>query len=554
MFLNKTGHYILLLVIASFAFLPFLGNTHLFDWDEINFAECAREMIVSGNYTTVTINYQPFWEKPPLFIWMQVISMKLFGINEFAARFPNVVCGFLTLIFLFNIGNKLYDTKMGWLWVLFYIGSFLPHLYFRSGIIDPWFNLFIFAAIYFFYVHSSKHTSFNKQNKNHKYLVFSGISLGLAVMTKGPAAILIFGLTLVIFWFINHRKNLASIKGLIYFSIAVIVTGSLWFIIEIINGRFYIVKDFFEYQVRLFKTQDAGHGGPFYYHFIVLLIGCFPASIPAIASFTMRSADTPQQKAFKRWMMILFWVVLILFSIVKTKIVHYSSLCYFPITFLAAYTIHKQITYPLNYKWRKWKSALMLFIGTTFSLAIAGIPLVLKQKEKLIESGIIKDDFALANLEANVTWTGYESIAGIVLFVGVIASFIFIIKSQQIIGYTISAFTVVIVLHLISSMYLSKIEAYSQGTVIAYYKALAQKDCYVETLGFKSYAHLFYTKKKPLENKRAYEMSYLLNEVTDKPVVFVCKSTYAETVKNDYPQLKFSHCKNGFCFFIKSKD
>lgn len=551
MFLNRAGNYILILVIAIASFLPFLGNTHLFDWDEINFAECAREMIETGNYSTVTINYQPFWEKPPLFIWMQVISMKIFGINEFAARFPNVVCGFLTLLFVFNIGTKLYDIKMGWLWVMFYVGSFLPHLYFRSGIIDPWFNLFIFASIYFFYVYSSNYTSFNKENKNNFHLVLSGISLGLAVMTKGPAAILIFGLTLVIFWFINQRKNLASFKGLVYFSLAVILTGSLWFIIEIINGRFYILEDFFEYQVRLFKTQDAGHGGPFFYHFIVLLIGCFPASIPAIASFSMRSADTPQQKAFKRWMMILFWVVLILFSIVKTKIVHYSSLCYFPITFLAAYTIHKQISYPLNYKWRKWKSVLMIIIGITLSLAISAIPFVLMQKEKLIESGFIKDEFALANLEAEINWTGFESIAGIILLFGFIVSFVFILKRQQFIGYTISAFSVVITLHLISALYLDKIEGYSQGTVIAYYKALSKKDCYVETLGFKSYSHLFYTKKKPLANKLAYEMSYLLNEKTDKPVVFVCKNTYTETVKKDYRQLKFSHCKNGFCFFIK---
>jgi len=43
-------------------FVPFLGSVHLFDWDEINFAECAREMVTSGNYSTVTIDYLPFWE------------------------------------------------------------------------------------------------------------------------------------------------------------------------------------------------------------------------------------------------------------------------------------------------------------------------------------------------------------------------------------------------------------------------------------------------------------------------------------------------------------
>ena len=101
-------HNLLIILIGTALFVPFLGEVHLFDWDEINFAECAREMIVSGNYSSVTINFLPFWEKPPLFIWMQVLSMKLFGINEFAARFPNAICGIVTMLVLFNIGKKLH--------------------------------------------------------------------------------------------------------------------------------------------------------------------------------------------------------------------------------------------------------------------------------------------------------------------------------------------------------------------------------------------------------------------------------------------------------------
>jgi 4-amino-4-deoxy-L-arabinose transferase-like glycosyltransferase len=66
--------------------------------DEINFAESAREMIVTGDYSKVQINFNPFWEKPPLFIWMQVLSMKIFGINEFAARFPNAVFWYFNFV------------------------------------------------------------------------------------------------------------------------------------------------------------------------------------------------------------------------------------------------------------------------------------------------------------------------------------------------------------------------------------------------------------------------------------------------------------------------
>ncbi|MDP4686851.1 MAG: glycosyltransferase family 39 protein, partial [Salibacteraceae bacterium] len=97
---------LILLVYSALLFVPFLGAVHLFDWDEINFAESAREMLLTGNWFQVQINFEPFWEKPPLFFWMQVLSMKAFGINEFAARFPNAICGIVTLQVLFSIGLK----------------------------------------------------------------------------------------------------------------------------------------------------------------------------------------------------------------------------------------------------------------------------------------------------------------------------------------------------------------------------------------------------------------------------------------------------------------
>ena len=177
---------IVIVTIAFLLFIPFLGAVHLFDWDEINFAECAREMIITHDYFSVKINFQPFWEKPPLFILMQVLSMSSFGINEFAARLPNAICGIITLLVLYNIGRKLVDDKFGLIWVLAYAGSFLPHFYFKSGIIDPWFHLFIFLGIYYFILFTN--------NKTIRLLIFSALFIGLGVLTKGPVAVLVFGL------------------------------------------------------------------------------------------------------------------------------------------------------------------------------------------------------------------------------------------------------------------------------------------------------------------------------------------------------------------------
>ena len=142
--------YGLIAALGAVFFLPFLGNVHLFDWDEINFAECAREMLTTGDWLRPHINFTPFWEKPPLFIWLQALSMHFLGINEYAARLPNALCGIATLLVIYHFGKRLYDATFGWLWVLSYVGSILPHLYFKSGIIDPIFNLFIFLSLLFF--------------------------------------------------------------------------------------------------------------------------------------------------------------------------------------------------------------------------------------------------------------------------------------------------------------------------------------------------------------------------------------------------------------------
>jgi len=134
----------LIIACGLLLFVPYLGEVHLFDWDELNFAESSREMLVTGDYFTVKIDYSPFHEKPPLFMIVQAVSMAIFGVNEFAARLPNAILGIIILVVSFNIGTRLFDEKFGILWVLSWIGSLLPHFYFKSGIIDPYFNFFIF--------------------------------------------------------------------------------------------------------------------------------------------------------------------------------------------------------------------------------------------------------------------------------------------------------------------------------------------------------------------------------------------------------------------------
>ncbi|MDX9905985.1 MAG: glycosyltransferase family 39 protein [Bacteroidales bacterium] len=582
---NNTLKHLLIVVVGALLFLPFLGNVALFDWDEVNFAEIAREMIVTGDYLNVQINYQPFWEKPPLFIWMQALSMKLFGINEFAARFPNAICGITTLLVIFAIGKKIHNAKMGLTWVLVYAGSILPFFYFKSGIIDPWFNLFIFLGIYFAitYIDRSRVQLFNGSivnepdissfsptvlhSNSHKFLhspgllVFlSGAAIGLAILTKGPVALLIFGLVAIVFLFsfilTNIKKSTTSqnqiskfpnfqiiSKSLSLFAIGLLLTGGSWFLIMIASGHLDVVIDFIVYQVRLFSTKDAGHGGFPGYHVVILMLGVFPASAFLFGGLKAGPEENFLQKNWRRVMIILLATVVVLFEIVQTKIVHYSSLAYFPLTYLAALAIYRT---GFSEKPFSRSSRIILWtLAILWMTVIAGFTLVGLNKVWLMNSGLIKDPFAVANLAADIRWTGFETLVALALIPG-IAGFFMLKKPFH---KTISLFGASLVFTFLTmTIFTGKIEGYVQRAPIEFYEKHSSEECYINTLGYKSYAHLFYGKKMPPVNPLSYDKEWLLNGKIDKTAYFVYKITKKEEYSRLYPQLTVLYEKNGFIF------
>ncbi len=251
-----------LIVIGALLFLPYLGSVHLFDWDEINFAESAREMLLTHNWRLVQINFQPFYEKPPLFIWLQALSMKYWGVNEFAARLPNAICGMVTMVVVFNAGRSVFKSQMGVLWALLFACSMLPQIYFKSGIIDPVFNLFIFLGIFFMFKTSviNDFEPGKSARKNRKvHLILSGLFIGLATLTKGPVAILLVMLTGAVYMIVNRGKLKLEISQFFVWWIVILLVIISWLSFEIHANGMKFVHEFIDYQIRLFKTEDAGH-------------------------------------------------------------------------------------------------------------------------------------------------------------------------------------------------------------------------------------------------------------------------------------------------------
>lgn len=525
--------------LAALFFVPFLGGVHLFDWDEINFAECSREMILTGEYLRPKINFEPFWEKPPLFIWFQSISMHIFGINEYAARFPNAICGITTLLVIYAIGKKLYDSTFGWLWVLSYFGSILPHLYFKSGIIDPWFNLFIFLSIYFLIKSEDE-----KAQHTPLSIFMGGLFSGLAILTKGPVGYLIASLAWFFKSLIYRDLSLRKIKQYIYFSITALLVTMLWFGVETLKNGLWFIQTFIEYNIRLAKTEDAGHGGFVGYHFVVIFFGCFPASIFALRSLFKNYNFFDEKVNFTRWMKVLFWVVIILFSIVQSKIVHYSSMCYLPLTFLSAITLKHLLDSPFIYPFIK---KLVVSLGILLGTLVAIIPFI-GQHISILKPLFQEDIFALKNLDAAVHWSGWEAVAGVFLIFTSIA-FIFALKMRGILRGVIHLFlTTAIFVNLVLILFINNIEGYSQNAAIEFYKSKSKEDCYVATYGYKSYAHIFYTQKRVPQNPLHSNHEWLMRGEIDKPTYWVAKYSNKNEL-DSVSTLKYLYDKNGFVFY-----
>ncbi len=556
-------------ILGSLFFIPFIGNVHLFDWDEINFAECAREMIVTGNYFRMTIDYLPFNEKPPLFIWFQAISMNLFGVNEFAARFPNAICGVVALIVLFHIGRKLYDQTFGIFWAGSYFGSILPHFYFKSGIIDPFFNLFIFLGLYYFFLFykgwSAKEITSNSKRKWHD-LALASLFIGLAIMTKGPVAFLVISLCVGVYYLYTLWKPLPTAQPLtlsfffreyLAFSVGTLAVTLVWYGVEfLLHGEKFII-DFTLRQYAMLSTHDAGHEGFIGYHFVVLLLGCFPASVFALASFSKQEQEKDYQVLFKTFMQILFWVVLILFSFVKTKIVHYSSLCYYPLTYLSALTLYQLWQGKMQYK--KWISIALSIICIVWGLVVVTVPLI-GLNPQFIQELLANDKFAQANFNAEVPWTGWEALVGVYFIIVLIISIFFFKKNHILRGFYILFGGTAVMLTLVLIFYLGKVERYTQRAAIEFLKTLQGKDCYVMTIGYKSYAQYFYAQTQPA-TKPQFDgdirwQNWLFYNKIDKDLYVLTKNTteqeLLDLIKPNQAEWERLYEKNGFVFYKRA--
>ncbi|MBO6088030.1 glycosyltransferase family 39 protein [bacterium] len=343
-FVNKYGNILAVLglfVVCVFVYFLNIGNYPLMDVDETRYVSMARDMFNSKDFMTLYLNGEYFFEKPPLYFWLECLSFGLFGkINEFTARFPVALLGMFSTFAVYFTGKKIVNPKFGFISALVLTTTVEFAMLARYAILD-----IVLTSLIVFSVLSGFLTQF-VQDRNKKYFwwlfyLFSA----LAVIAKGiPGFVIPFGVmffvTLFNKTFKQNFKPQYILPGVILFLLIVLPWHIAMFNMhDPLFFNEYIMKHHIN---RFFSSSEIARKQPFYFYFLTLLWGAMPymLSLIAVGIAKLKNWVKPDflnmtdERKFLWFNIIAFCFTFLFFSSSSTKLVTYILPVYFFLSFI----------------------------------------------------------------------------------------------------------------------------------------------------------------------------------------------------------------------------
>ena len=210
--MNKTQRPLVWLLFALLITrLLTLGFYPLFDTTEARYAEIARKMVELNDWITPWDQYGiAFWAKPPLSFWASATSLKLFGINEFAARLPHFLLGILILWLVWNWLARSRPVEA--LYAIVLLAASL--LFFASaGAVMTDMSLALGCIITMRGLWVGLHGS-PDERRRERWLLFIGAGIGL--LAKGPIALVLTGMPILL-WTVTQSRVSIVIRAFPWF-------------------------------------------------------------------------------------------------------------------------------------------------------------------------------------------------------------------------------------------------------------------------------------------------------------------------------------------------
>ncbi|GGK49507.1 ArnT family glycosyltransferase [Gramella jeungdoensis] len=317
----------------------------LMDKTEARYAEIARIMAETNNWTTLQIDYGvPFWAKPPLSTWLSALSFNIFGVNEFAARFPYLL---LNIIIVLLIGKYAKRKGLDFLLpalILLTIPEFLLH----TGVVSTDTALAFCVTLVMISFWEGIH---NIAQNFWKYLFFIGLGLGL--LAKGPIIIILTAPPIFV-WMVIFKQYKTVWKSLPWV-LGILITGLVaipWYYLaeQKTPGFFnyFIVGEHFK---RFLSSGWKGdkYGFPKSQPMGMIWVFLFLFAIPWIQILAIKVWKNKAILLKNKWVaFLLFWILWtpIFFTVSKSLIHPYIMPVMVPIALLITHfweeTTHKK--------------------------------------------------------------------------------------------------------------------------------------------------------------------------------------------------------------------
>lgn len=362
---------ITLSIIIAAAYLFIASRSTLWDRDEPRFARAAVEMLQSGNYLVPTFNGQLWADKPILTYWLMSLSIKLFGVNEFACRFWSALGTAISCLLTFAIGKKILGARQG-LWAMIILASSVMILVVGTmatadGITLP---LILGAMAVFIWGLSNGFRFY--------HIVFIGILMGFGMLAKGPIGALPLPVMIISLWFlrINYRDFIKkSLAILVSFFLAAAIF-LLWAIpADIASGGQFLSIFIGRHIINRFFRPMEHHGGNFLlflpYYLPVIIGGFFPWIIFLPAALYSAIKNKLCDKKYE--VVLLVWIIsiVLLMSLAATKLPHYIIFIWPAMAVLSAGIFTKNELSVQEKKWLARGNWLFVPVGL-----IAGLVLI----------------------------------------------------------------------------------------------------------------------------------------------------------------------------------
>ncbi len=323
---------LLVLLGGGLLLSPWMGAIPLLDQDEPRFAECSRQMLVTGDWVYPQFNGRPRHAKPPLFNWVQATFYRVLGVSELSARLPSLLATIATglVLYLFAAAHRGHATGLVALLVWFSLPQ--THLWARMSVVDPLLTLLTTLALV---------AAFNglhgADGQRWQWYIVAGVAMGLAAMTKGPVGIVVPGAAYLLYALLSRSFRLTLGHGGPWFALLVAVAiATPWFATQIARYGGEYTGRFFGFDNVQRYTEPRDRLGPlgWLWPIPVVLFFAFPVSvlIPAAIRDALRGRSRSREgNTDASWRLYLAaWIITVagLFAFSATRLPQYFMALY----------------------------------------------------------------------------------------------------------------------------------------------------------------------------------------------------------------------------------